>query len=110
MSARVFKLSFFVPESHVEIVKSALFQIGVGRYQNYDSCCWQTLGEGQFRPLRGSNPYIGMAGEIEKVPEYKVETVCSGELLESALSVLRENHPYEEPSFEYFEINSEPMS
>jgi hypothetical protein len=43
----------------VEKVKSALFKVGAGKYKHYDQCCWQTKGQGQFRPLVGSNPAIG---------------------------------------------------
>ncbi|MEH6542063.1 MAG: hypothetical protein V7748_18580, partial [Halopseudomonas sp.] len=53
----MYKLCFFVPASHVEQVKQAVFAAGAGRLGNYDSCSWQVLGQGQFRPLSGSEPY-----------------------------------------------------
>ena len=46
----VLKLVFFVPESHKETVKKAVFEQGAGRYDGYDNCSWETLGSGQFRP------------------------------------------------------------
>tara|TARA_B110001454_G_C12723340_1_gene436863 strand:+ start:80825 stop:81148 length:324 start_codon:yes stop_codon:yes gene_type:complete len=100
------RLSFYVPQTHLEVVKSALFSAGAGRYKNYDRCCWATLGEGQFRPLASSNPYIGHENIIEKVPEYKVEMVCEESCLKSALKALKDTHPYEEPAFEFYKINS----
>ena len=48
----MYKLSFYVPEIALDEVKSALFDVGVGRIGNYDCCCWQVKGEGQFRPFR----------------------------------------------------------
>ena len=45
----MYKLSFFVPPSHVDVVKNAVFAAGGGRIGNYDHCAWQTLGQGQLR-------------------------------------------------------------
>ena len=42
------KLTFYVPESHLEPVKQAVFEAGAGRIGDYDSCCWQIAGQGQF--------------------------------------------------------------
>lgn len=96
----VYKLVFFVPEGHVETVKAAVFATGAGRIGDYDSCCWQSLGQGQFRPLEGSQPFIGQTGEIERVDEYRVELVCADELIRPAIAALRAAHPYEEPAYD----------
>jgi len=68
----MYQLVFYVPETHVESVKQAVFNAGGGRIGDYDRCCWQTLGQGQFRPLAGSSPFLGKAGSVEKVDEYRV--------------------------------------
>lgn len=98
------KLVFYVPESHVEAVKSAVFSAGGGRMGNYDSCAWQTLGEGQFRPLPGSDPFIGEANRLERVPEFRVEVVCDDDVVAQVLAALREAHPYEEPAFDIWRL------
>ncbi len=100
----MYKLVFFVPESHVEAVKQAVFATGAGRIGDYDSCAWQTLGQGQFRPLAGSQPFLGQQGEIETVSEYRVELVCRDDLLLDALAALRRAHPYEEPAFDVIRL------
>lgn len=100
----MYKLCFFVPESHLEQVKSALFAIGVGKIGNYDCCCWQVKGQGQFRALAGSQPFIGQQGEVERVEEFKVEMVCRDGLIEDAVATLLESHPYETPAYEVFEM------
>ena len=102
----MYKLSFFVPESHLEQVKLALFAEGVGRIGDYDCCAWQTLGEGQFRPLAGSHPHLGKQGVVERVSEWKVEMVCEESLIHQAVECLKKNHPYEEPAYEVWEINN----
>ncbi len=100
----MYKLCFFVPESHLEQVKTALFHAGAGKIGQYDCCSWQVKGEGQFRALSGSHPFLGKHGEIEKVDEYKVEMVCEPELIESAVSTLKQAHPYETPAYEVYKL------
>lgn len=104
LGATMYKLAFFVPESHLESVKGALFAVGAGRIGNYDSCAWETLGVGQFRPLQGSAPYVGQQGQVEKVEEYRVELVCEDQLIEAAVAVLKSAHPYEEPAYDVWRL------
>lgn len=96
----MFKLGFYVPESHLEAVKEAVFETGAGRIGDYDCCCWQVLGSGQFRPLVGSRPFLGREGEVETVAEYRVELVCTDELVGEAVAALKRAHPYEEPAYD----------
>lgn len=100
----MYKLAFFVPPSHVEQVKDALFAAGAGRIGAYDCCSWQVLGHGQFRPLDGSQPFIGQAGEVEQVQEWKVELVVSDELIWQAVAALKDSHPYEVPAYDVWKL------
>jgi hypothetical protein len=100
----MYKLTFYVPASHLEPVKTALFEIGAGRFKRYDQCCWQILGEGQFRPLQGSQPFLGQTDRLEKTAEYKVEMVCEEHLIKAALQALLNTHPYEEPAYEIYKM------
>lgn len=104
----MYKLSYYVPVSYLESTKQALFDAGAGRVGNYDSCCWQTPGQGQFRPLAGSTPYRGVPGQLELVEEYKVEMICVQSSLENALGALRAAHPYEEPAIDVVRLESVP--
>ncbi|OED42065.1 NGG1p interacting factor NIF3 [Endozoicomonas sp. (ex Bugula neritina AB1)] len=99
------KLCFYVPTSHLEVVKSAVFSTGAGQYGSYDQCCWQTLGQAQFRPLEGSQPYIGKAHQFETVEEYKVEMLCEDALIPEAVRALISAHPYEEPAYDFWHIH-----
>ena len=100
----MYKLNYFVPEDAKEKTKEALFDIGVGRYDNYECCSFETLGVGQFKPIGEANPHIGRLDRVEKVQEYKVEMICSDELIKEAVKVLKESHPYEEVAYEVFRI------
>lgn len=100
----MYKFCYFVPEDYLAQTKSAVFAAGGGRIGDYDSCAWQCLGQGQFRPLAGSSPHLGRHGELEKVAEYKVELVCEDALMETVLSALKQAHPYEEPAYEVYRM------
>ena len=103
----MFKLCFYVPESHLEEVKVAVFAAGAGRIGDYDSCCWQVPGQGQFRPLVGSKPFLGQEGTVEKVAEYRVEMVCEGQSIRAVVAALLEAHPYEEPAWDVVALVTE---
>ena len=103
----MYKLCFYVPESHLELVKAAVFAAGAGRIGDYDSCCWQVLGQGQFRPLAGSDPFLGRQGEVEQVAEYRVELVCEVHSIKAAVQALLNAHPYEEPAWDVVALVTE---
>ncbi len=100
----MYKLIFYVPASHLEQVKHALFEKGAGRFRNYDQCCWQVMGEGQFRPLQGSRPFLGETDILKETAEYKVEMICADHLIKAVLQTLLDTHPYEEPAYEIYKI------
>ncbi len=100
------KIEFYVPESHLETVKSAMFEAGAGRVGNYDSCAWQTAGKGQYRPLTGSRPFIGEQDKVETIPEYKIEMVCSEAKIRDVIEAMSESHPYEEVAYSVIRTES----
>ena len=100
-----YRLDVYVPDSHVEAVKKAIFEAGAGNFGNYDSCCWQTEGIGQFRPLEGAHPFYGKTGRVERVKEWKLEFVVPENVLEAVLDALKQSHPYETPAFQYWPVN-----
>lgn len=96
-------LSFYVPESHVEQVKQALFTAGAGRLGHYQYCAWQTKGRGQFQALEGATPSIGQVNQLETLIEYKVEMLCAKEHIQPVVCALKNTHPYEEVAFSVVE-------
>ena len=71
-------------------------------FYNYKSCSWETLGVGQFKPVGNANPAIGKLERLEVLDEYKIELICSDELIHKAVKTLKEAHPYEVFKIEYF--------
>ena len=101
----MYKLCFFVPKSHLALVKDALFEQGAGQLGDYERCAWQVLGQGQFRPLFGSKPFLGEVGDNHGVDEYRVEMVVTTERIKAVLESLLSVHPYQQPAYEYWQIN-----
>ena len=98
------KLIYYVPESHLESTKLAIFQAGAGGIGNYEHCAWQVLGTGQFKPLQGAQPFIGELDQLERIPEWRVETIVPEEKAAVVAKALSTSHPYEEPAFEFIRI------
>lgn len=99
-------LCFFAPESHVEAIKQAVFSVGAGCIDHYQYCAWQTLGEGQFMPMPGSHAFVGHISALEKVPEYKVEIVCTKKQIKDAVAAMKKAHPYEVPAYQVLQFET----
>lgn len=100
----MYKITFYVPESHLDVVKAAMFNAGAGHIGNYDSCCWQIKGQGQFRPLNGSNPFIGNENTVQSVEEFRVEMVVKKKCIHKVIEALKNTHPYETPAFDVISL------
>ncbi len=102
----MYKICFYVPTSHLEEVKNAMFTNGAGKIGHYSCCAWQILGEGQFMPLSGSHAYLGEENKLEKLEEYKVEMVCDSKYIEKVVAALKKAHPYEEPAYQIIRLEA----
>ncbi len=102
----MYQLWVYVPQDYLEPMKEALFRAGAGRIGNYDRCCWQVKGQGQFRPQSGSDAFVGELGEVERVDEYKLELVCAAEIKSAIKRALLDAHPYEEPAYGFFRFET----
>ena len=108
-SDRYLKLAVFVPESHLETVRVAVNDAGAGCIGNYRDCSFRTPGVGTFRPLEGSNPFLGKAGELEEVAEFRLEVIVPEELTDRVVNSMLEAHPYEEVAYDLIPLaNSGP--
>lgn len=92
-----FKLEIFIPEANFRQLQKALQEVDAGHIGRYDSCLSYSRVTGTWRPLPGSNPYIGTENEISEEPELKVEVTCRAEHLQGTMEAVKAVHPYEEP-------------
>jgi|SRR5690554_1706758 len=102
----MYHLCFYVPVDAAEAVKEAVFATGAGRIGEYDACCWQTQGQGQFRPSAKANPALGEKLQLNTVAELKVELICEDHLIKEAIRALIDAHPYEEPAYHCWQVQS----
>lgn len=91
------KLEIFIPETHFRVLQKALQEVDAGHIGKYDSCLSYSRVMGTWRPLEGTNPYIGKTNEISEEPELKVEVTIKAENLQKTISAIKAVHPYEEP-------------
>lgn len=101
-----FKLAVYIPESHAKQLRTALAQIGAGHIGDYDSCSFQTAGEGRFRALDGATPFVGEKGEVHLEAEVKVEVVIPESLQKKAIRTMKQNHPYEEVAYDLYRLET----
>ncbi|RKT77388.1 hypothetical protein DFJ68_0809 [Terracoccus luteus] len=102
-SAPLDVLVAYVPPSHTEALLAALFAAGAGAVGEYRECAWVTSGTGRFRPVGAARPTVGLVGELELLPEDRVELVLERPLRRQVVAALRAAHPYETPAFHLIE-------
>ena len=91
------KLEIFLPPSHLEAVQAALRQADAGHIGRYDSCLSYHPVTSCWRPLEGTDPYLGRPGQLCRAEEIKIEVCCPAARLDKTLAAVKAAHPYEEP-------------
>lgn len=100
------KIVVFVPSSHLNEVREAMARAGAGFIGDYSDCSFITKGTGTFKPLEGSNPYIGSINKLEEVEELKIEVIVPKHLLSNVIKKMLEAHPYEEVAYDVFALEN----
>ncbi|MBI2609240.1 MAG: Nif3-like dinuclear metal center hexameric protein [Deltaproteobacteria bacterium] len=98
------KFVVFVPLSHVEKVRNALFSVGGGVIGNYENCSFNIEGTGTFKGGEESKPYIGHKRTLEKTQEVRIEVRIPCYLEKEVLSQVRKAHPYEEVAYDIYPL------
>ncbi len=100
------KIVVYVPAGHEDRVRDAMADAGAGWIGNYSHCTFQTQGTGTFKPADGTNPYIGTRGILEKVEEYRLETIVPREITSRVIDAVKDVHPYEEVAYDIFRLEN----
>ena len=101
------KLVTYIPESHVEKVKEALFEAGAGVIGNYDHCGFAVAGTGSFRGNENTNPFAGEKEKTHFEKEVRFETVLFTHLKAKVIKALLDVHPYEEVAYDLYSLENE---
>ncbi|WJH33046.1 Nif3-like dinuclear metal center hexameric protein [Paenibacillus sp. CC-CFT747] len=96
------KLVVFVPVSHHEAVRRAVFQAGAGSIGAYQECSFNIEGTGTFLPGEGTNPYIGQPGKREEAQEIRFETIVPESVERRVIQAMLKAHPYEEVAYDLY--------
>jgi len=99
-----YKLVVFVPVEALAPVSNAVFEAGAGWIGNYRDCGFNTEGTGTFLPLEGANPTIGEQGQLEKVREFRFETIVPAAKIQAVVEAMKKAHPYEMPAFDVIKL------
>lgn len=99
---KLFKIVVFVPGQNAEALREAMCVAGAGWVGNYSDCSFMVNGTGTFKPLKGTNPYIGTEGKLERVGECRLETVVPQDRLKVVVDAMLEAHPYEEVAYDIY--------
>jgi dinuclear metal center YbgI/SA1388 family protein len=104
---RLLKLVTFIPASHLDKVREAIFEAGAGVIGNYDQCGFCVDGKGSFRAGENTNPFTGEKGKIHFEDEVRFETILYSHLKADVIKALLRAHPYEEVAFDLYTIDNE---
>ncbi|MCR1897879.1 Nif3-like dinuclear metal center hexameric protein [Irregularibacter muris] len=104
---KLYKIVVFVPKGHEEQIRDVLSNKGAGWIGNYSHCTFQTPGTGTFKPLEGTNPFIGNIGKIEYTQEYRLETIVPQSDLSKVIKAMIKAHPYEEVAYDIYPLENQ---
>jgi dinuclear metal center YbgI/SA1388 family protein len=107
MKNRLMKLVTWIPESHVEKVRAAIFDTGAGVIGNYDRCSFNAPGYGTYRGNESTNPFAGEKGTEHHENEIRFETILQSHMKDLVRSALLGSHPYEEPAYDFFMLDND---
>jgi dinuclear metal center YbgI/SA1388 family protein len=103
------KLVVFVPDNDLQPVSDALFAAGAGIIGQYRECSFRVAGKGTFFGTEGTQPTVGLKGRREQVDEWRLEVLVPAEQLSEVVAALRRAHSYEEPAYDIYPLQSEPL-
>lgn len=101
---RLLKIVVFVPAGAEDVVRKAMAEAGAGWIGNYSHCFFQSAGTGTFLPGEGTKPYIGRQGALERVDEYRLETIVRESQVKGVVAAMLATHPYEEVAYDLYPL------
>lgn len=100
------KLVTYVPVSHAEQVRNALFEAGAGNIGNYSECSFNAESSGTFKGNEDADPYVGEPGKRHTENEIRIETIYPATLESKILMALVLAHPYEEVAYDLYTLSN----
>ena len=105
----LFKLFCFVPLTHLEAVRQAIFAAGAGHIGGYSECSYSTEGTGTFKGGPGTKPFAGGPGRRHEEKEARIEVILPASLNRAVIGAMQGAHPYEEVAYDLLNLaNTHP--
>ncbi len=98
------KIAVTVPETHAAALREAMGKAGAGKIGNYEFSSFSVKGTGRFRPTEGAHPAIGEVGQMEAVPEERIEVTCERNQIKQVVAAIKSAHPYEEIALDIYPL------
>jgi dinuclear metal center YbgI/SA1388 family protein len=102
----ILKLAVYVPKSHAQDVRSAMFNAGAGNIGNYSSCSFNSEGTGTYLANANANPHKGEVGKIHHEAEIKIEVIIPEFLQKKIVDEMLKVHPYEEVAYDLLSLKN----
>ena len=100
------KLVTFVPNAHLEEVRSSLFEAGAGSIGGYSDCSFSTDGEGTFKAGEDAQPFVGEKGKLHREKESRLELIVPRRHEGKIVQALLHSHPYEEVAYDLYPLRN----
>ena len=104
------KLFSFVPVTHAEFVRAAIFEAGGGHIGKYSECSFNANGKGTFKASEGSKPFVGEIGRRHEEEEIKIEVIFPAWMEQAILAAMIKAHPYEEVAYDVVRLDNNYQS
>lgn len=98
------KIVVFVPEQDFQDYLDKINVYTINRIGDYINCMSWMPVTGSYVPVDNANPYIGEINQRAVVNEMKLEMQCDFENVHDVMQILCENHPYERPEIDIYQI------
>lgn len=100
------KVVTFVPAEHVDRVAGAMAAAGAGVIGKYEHCSFRINGTGTFRGNEFTHPTVGTKGNLERVPEVRLEMGARSWQVNAIVAAMKKSHPYEEVAYDVYPLEN----
>lgn len=101
------KLVTFVPHSHADKVRQALFTAGAGNFSQYEHVSFNSNGTGTFTAKQGAKPFVGKIGQPHNEEETRVEVIMQNYNQRDVIKALLASHPYQQVAYDVISLDNE---
>lgn len=101
-----YKFFVFAPRDDeiINSVISAASNAGAGNLGNYTNVAFIQEGQGNWKSEKGSDPHVGMVGEMSREDEVLIQMECSSNDAKSVQEAIKKVHPYEEVVVDFIKL------